>query len=166
MIKRLALLLGATFTLTVVAVMGQRITRIGELATTNPGPPNEPLLEAQAHALAIADLARKLLCPNGPVTAAGDTSLIADDDRDADDASATGVANQADAVANVLAQSQQRLGGLVDALRTRPGPPNEHEATALTALYAAAVVIVNRISPLLGSDHSVPPSPARRGAGR
>jgi hypothetical protein len=195
MIKRLALLVGASLTLTValaltgtgvqaapqpvrseddlaaplanrveaitnvVAVMGRRITRIGELAGSAPGPPNEPLLEAQAHALAVAGLAQELLCPSGPLTATGDDILIADDDRDAEDASAIGLANQAQAVAGVLAQARERLGGLVDILLTAPGPPDEPEAAALTVLYGEAAAIVNQISTMLGLDLRVPPNP-------
>ena len=144
----------------VVAVMGQRIVRIGDLAGSAPGPPNEPLLAAQANALAIADLAEELLCPSGRIVAGGGEVLIADDDRDAADTSATGLANQAEAVATVLAQAQRRLATIADAVLVSPGPPDEPETAALTALYAEAAAIVNRISDLLGLDLLLPPGPS------
>jgi hypothetical protein len=143
----------------VVAVMGARIVRIGDLVGSAPGPPNEPLLEAQANAIAIADLAEELLCPTGRTIAAPGDVLIADDDRNAGDASATGLANQAQAVATVLAQAQQRLATIVDALLASPGPPDEPEAAALTALYTEAAETANRISVLLGLDVFFPPNP-------
>lgn len=143
----------------VVAVMGQRIVRIGDLAGATPGPPNEPLLTAQANALAIADLAEELLCPSGRIVAGGGEVLIAEDDRDGADTSATGLANQAEAVATVLAQARHRLATIADAVLTAPGPPDEPERAALTALYGEAAAIVNRISDLLGLDLLAPPSP-------
>jgi hypothetical protein len=143
----------------VVAVMGARIVRIGDLVGTNPGPPNEPLLEARANAIAIAELSEELLCPTGRTIAAPGEGLIADDDRDAGDASATGVANQAQAVATVLAQAQQRLATIADAVLGTPGPPDEPVAAALTALYVESAETANRIAVLLGLDVLLPPGP-------
>jgi hypothetical protein len=143
--------------------MGQRITRIGELAAASPGPPNEPLLAAQAHALTIAGLAEEMLCPSGRLTAGAtattDDALIADDDRDAEDSSAIGLTNQAHAVATVLSEAQHRLGAIVNALLGTPGPPNEPEAAALAGLYVEAAAIVNQISTMLGLDLQLPPNP-------
>lgn len=142
-----------------VAVMSRRIARIGGLVGVAPGPPNAPLLEAQAQALALAALAEDLLCPAGRTGAGGAAAVIADDDRHADDASATGLANQAQAVATVLAQAGQRLARAAEPFYVNPGPPNDPEAAALTALYAEAAAIVNQISILLGSELRAPPSP-------
>lgn len=62
-------------------------------------------------------------------------------------------------LAAALAQAQQRLATIADAVLANPGPPDEPEAAALTALYAEAAETANRISVLLGLDVLVPPSP-------
>jgi hypothetical protein len=107
---------------------------------------------------AVALLA-ELLCPTGRTIAAPGDVPIADDDRDAGDVSATGLANQAQAVATVLAQARHRLATIADAVLGTPGPPDEPEAAALTALYAEAAETANRIAVLLGLDVLLLPSP-------